>query len=223
MLSIRNLPTRNANQLIIAFTAEIPSPQVGPLGHPRPWLFGESCSYACVSTRSSAVHRGFVSFQSRVSSWIVIAAHRRKMYLVGAENPGHSPFRQWPFSPWSIRCSVQGQELEHTATFPSLALGPVPFPVWSVPNTVGQAAKLTPVHPLRSPGPLSPSPFCSLVRESPEKGLESRLSISAIGGNFARIQSPILVHPLVNEFPSVGCLVRSCWVRNSRFVTVLMG
>ncbi|KAM7249919.1 hypothetical protein ACFE04_019698 [Oxalis oulophora] len=59
-------------------------------------------------TCSSAVHR------FRVSSWIVIAAHRREMYLVGGRrSPGHSPFRQWPFSPWSIGWSVQGQKFEH--------------------------------------------------------------------------------------------------------------
>jgi hypothetical protein len=33
----------------------------------------------------------------------------------GGRKPGHSPFRQWLFSPWSVGCSVQGQKLEHTA------------------------------------------------------------------------------------------------------------
>ena len=172
---------------------------MGPLGHPRPWLLGESCSCACVSTCSSAVHRVFVSFQFRVSSWIVIAAHRRGMYLVGAERPGHSPFRQWPFSPWSIGCSVQGQKLEHTArNVPVLRFRACPS-VWSVLNTVGQQSLHLLTYCDGSPGPLSSSLFCSLVNQGlpdpPYKGGESRLSISAIGGNFARIRSPILVHP----------------------------
>ena len=33
--------------------------------------------------------------------WIVIAAHRCKMYFAGWFL-GHSPFKQWPFSPWSL-------------------------------------------------------------------------------------------------------------------------
>ena len=66
-----------------AFPAEIPSLQVGPLGHPRPWLFRESRS--CVVGLVARQSTGWVclSFQFRVSSWIVIAAHRREMYLVG--------------------------------------------------------------------------------------------------------------------------------------------
>ena len=65
-----------------AFPAEIPSLQVGPLGHPRPWLFRESRS--CVVGLLARQSTGWVclSFLFRVSSWIVIAAHRRKMYLV---------------------------------------------------------------------------------------------------------------------------------------------
>lgn len=66
-----------------AFPAEIPSLQVGPLGHPRPWLFRESRS--CVVGLVARQSTGWVclSLQFRVSSWIVIAAHRREMYLVG--------------------------------------------------------------------------------------------------------------------------------------------
>lgn len=129
-----------------AFPAEIPSLQVGPLGHPRPWLFRESRS--CVVGLVARQSTGWVclSFQFRVSSWIVIAAHRRKMYLVGGRrSPGHSPFRQWPFSPWSIGWSVQGQKLEHIDSARSrpslqgLSLGVVSTPYC-------RAAKLTLVH-----------------------------------------------------------------------------
>ena len=129
-----------------AFPAEIPSLQVGPLGHPRPWLFRESRS--CVVGLVARQSTGWVclSFQFRVSSWIVIAAHRREMYLVGGRrSPGHSPFRQWPFSPWSIGWSVQGQKLEHIDSARSrpslqgLSLGLVSTPYC-------RAAKLTPVH-----------------------------------------------------------------------------
>lgn len=82
-----------------------------------------------------------------MSSWIVIAAHRREMYLVGGgrRSPGHSPFRQWPFSPWSIGWSVQGQKLEHIDSARSrpslqgLSLG-------VVSTLYCRAAKLTLVH-----------------------------------------------------------------------------
>lgn len=130
------------------FPAEIPSLQVGPLGHPRPWLFRESRS--CVVGLVARQSTGWVclSFQFRVSSWIVIAAHRREMYLVGGRrSPGHSPFRQWPFSPWSIGWSVQGQKLEHIDSARSrpslqgLSLGVVSTPYC-------RAAKLTLVHSL---------------------------------------------------------------------------
>ncbi|KAK8948191.1 hypothetical protein KSP40_PGU008557 [Platanthera guangdongensis] len=95
----------------LAFPIEIPSLQVGPLGHPRPWLFRES--------RSSA--------------------HRCKMYLVGGgrgrrRSTGHSPFSQWPFSPWSVGWSVQGQKLEHISfarscpSLQGLSLGVVSTP-----------------------------------------------------------------------------------------------
>lgn len=172
---------------------------MGPLGHPRPWLFRESRS--CVVGLVARQSTGWVclSFLFRVSSWIVIAAHRREMYLVGGRrSTGHSPFRQWPFSPWSIRWSVQGQKLEHidsARSCPSLqglSLGVVSTPYC-------RAAKLTLVNLTNydgSPGPLSSSLFCSLVRgPDPHKGGGSRLNISAIGGNFARIRSPIPVHP----------------------------
>lgn len=53
----------------------------------------------------------------------------------------------------------------------------------------------------------------------PHKGGGSRLNISAIGGNFAHIRSPILLHPGWSCW--VNCdLVRSCRVIKSPFVTV---
>lgn len=117
---------------------------MGPPGHSRPWLFRESRS--CVVRLVAWQSTGWVclSFQFRVYSWIVIAAHRREMYLVG-KKPGHSPFRQWPFSPWSIGWSVQGQKLEHIDSARSrpslqgLSLG-------VVSTKYCRAAKLTLVH-----------------------------------------------------------------------------
>ena len=62
-----------------------------------------------------------------MSSWIVIAAHRREMYLVGGGGPLDIVlFRQWPFSPWSVGWSVQCQKLEDFRSFLSFASGPVP-------------------------------------------------------------------------------------------------
>lgn len=119
---------------------------------------------------------------------------------------------------------MQGQKLEHTArNVPVLRFRACPS-VWSVLNTVGQQSLHLFTYCDGSPGPLSSSLFCSLVNQGlpdpPYKGGESRLSISAIGGNFARIRSPILVHPGWSCW--VNCyLVWSCWVSNSRFVTVL--
>ncbi|MCE0481816.1 hypothetical protein HAX54_039889, partial [Datura stramonium] len=82
----------------------------------------------------------------RMSSWIVIAAHRREMYLVGGRRShGHSTFRLWSFSPLSIGWSVQGQKLEHIDSAHSrpslqgLSLGVVSTPYC-------RAAKLTLVH-----------------------------------------------------------------------------
>nr|KJB09768.1 hypothetical protein B456_001G163500 [Gossypium raimondii] len=141
-----------------AFPAEIPSLQVGPLGHPRPWLFRESRS--CVVELVARQSTGWVclSFQFRVSSWIVLAAHRREM--------------QWPFSPWSIGWSVQGQKLEHI-----------------------DSARSRPALQGLSLGVVS-TPYCRAAKgPDPHKRGGSRLNISDIGGNFARIRSPILVHP----------------------------
>lgn len=116
---------------------------------------------------------------------------------------------------------MQGQKLEHinsARSCPSLqglSLGVVSTPYC-------RAAKLTLVHLLwRFTRASFLLPFL-LTRRGPDpyKGGGSRLNISAIGGNFARIRSPILVHPGWSCW--VNCdLVRSYRVSNSRFVTVL--
>jgi hypothetical protein len=91
---------------------------------------------------------------------------------------------------------VQGQKLEHidsARSCPSLqglSLGVVSTPYC-------RAAKLTLVHLLwRFTRASFLLPFL-LTRRGPDphKGGGSRLNISAIGGNFVRIRSPILVHP----------------------------
>lgn len=69
------------------------------------------------------------------------------MYLVGGgrRSPGHSRFRQWPFSPWSIRWEVQGQKIEHIDSARSCpSLQGLPLGVVSTPYC--RAAKLTLVH-----------------------------------------------------------------------------
>lgn len=69
------------------------------------------------------------------------------MYLVGGgrRSPGHSRFRQWPFSPWSIRWEVQGQKIEHIDSARSRpSLQGLPLGVVSTPYC--RAAKLTLVH-----------------------------------------------------------------------------
>ncbi|KAI5389615.1 hypothetical protein KIW84_075052 [Lathyrus oleraceus] len=47
------------------------------------------------------------------SKILVHRAQDRDLLDLTLSHSGHSPFRQWPFSPWSIRWSVQGQKLEH--------------------------------------------------------------------------------------------------------------
>jgi len=133
--------------------------------------------------------------------WIVIAAHRRKMYFAGW-SLGHSPFRQWPFSPRSIGCSMQDQKFALQVPFIPPFHSRIRPSVWSVPDTVGQQS----LHLFTysgSPRPLSSSLFCSpLTRGLPDllQREESRLNISAIGGNFARIQFSIIVHLEKNIF-----------------------
>ncbi|KAH0727929.1 hypothetical protein KY284_003794 [Solanum tuberosum] len=101
----------------------------------RPRFPGES--------RSCVV--GLVARQS--TGWRPIGA--RCTLWGGRRAPGHSPFRQWPFSPWSIGWSVQGQKLEHIDSARSrpslqgLSLGVVSTPYC-------RAAKLTLVQDLGS-------------------------------------------------------------------------
>lgn len=133
------------------------------------------------------------------------------MYFAGW-SLGHSPFRQWPFSPWSIGCSVQDQKFALQVPFIPPFNSRAHPSVWSVLDTGGQQS----LHLFTyggSPRPLSSSLFCSLpTRRLPDllQREESRLNISAIGGNFARIQFSIIVHL---EKKSIF------WVSNSRFVT----
>ena len=146
---------------------------MGPLGQPRPWLFRESCSCVVGLVARQSTEWVFLSFQFRVSSWIVIVAHRREMYLVeeGRRSLGHSPFRQWLFSPWSIRWSVQGQKLEHIIPLVLVLRFRACPSVWSVLHTVGQRSLHLFTNYDGSPGPLSSSLFCSLVGvRTPTKG-----------------------------------------------------
>lgn len=175
---------------------------MGPLGHPRPWLFRESRS--CVVGLVARQSTGWVclSFQFRVSSWIVIAAHRREMYLVGGGGGPRgivlSGSGRLVHGPLDGRCKARNWNTL-IPLVPVLRFRACPS-VWSVLHTVGQRSLHLFTNYDGSPGPLSSSLFCSLVCSlvrgpDPHKGGGSRLNISAIGGNFARIRSPILVHP----------------------------
>jgi hypothetical protein len=170
----------------------IPSLQVGPLSWPRPWLFRESRS--CVVGLVARQSTGWVclSFQFRVSSWIVIAAHRREMYLVGRAVLVLSGSGRLVHGPLDGRCKARNWNT-FIPLVPVLRFRACPS-VWSVLHTAGQRSLHLFTNYDGSPGPLSSSLFCSLVGK-PYKGGGSRLNISAIGGNFARIRSPILVHP----------------------------
>jgi hypothetical protein len=117
------------------------------------------------------------------------------MYFAG-RSPGHSPFGQWPFSPWSIGCSVQDQNFALQVPLVPAFRSRVRPSVWSVLDTIGQQS----LHLFTSdgsPGLLSSPLFCLLLTQRLPDLLqrkESRLNISAIGGNFARIQFSIVVH-----------------------------
>ena len=171
---------------------------MGPLGHPRPLLFRESRS--CVVELVARQSTGLVclSFQFRVSSWIVIAAHRREMYLVGG---GGGPLDivlsgsgRLVHGPLDGRCKARNWNTL-IPLVPVLRFRACPS-VWSVLHTVGQQSLHLFTHE-GSPGPLFSLPFClSVTRGLPDllQREESRLNISAIGGSFARIQSSIIVH-----------------------------
>ena len=125
--------------------SEIPSLQVGPLSATHDLGFLENPAPRGVGL-VAAVHRvGFIPVSW--SSWIVIAAHRRKMYLWGGMDIDSPSLQgQWPFSPLFGRCKARNWNTFRTRSFPSFASGPVP--------RCGQywvrirAAKLTLVHSL---------------------------------------------------------------------------
>lgn len=146
---------------------------MGPLGHPRPWLFRESRS--CVLGLSARQSTGFLSlsFLFRVSSWIVIGAHRRKMYLVGGGGlpldivlSGSVPLVHGPLDG---RCKARNWKTL-IPLLPVLRFRACPS-VWSVLHTVGQRSLHLFTNYDGSPRPLSSSLFCSLLEvRNPTKG-----------------------------------------------------
>jgi hypothetical protein len=59
------------------------------------------------------------------------------MYFAGW-SLGHSPFGQWPFSPWSIECSVQDKNFTlQVPLIPAFRSRVCPS-VWLVLDTIGQ-------------------------------------------------------------------------------------
>lgn len=147
---------------------------MGPLGHPRPWLFRESRS--CVVELVARQSTGWVclSFQFRVSSWIVIAAHGRKMYLVWGGGGGPldivlSGSGRLVHGPLDGRCKAKNWNTL-IPLVPVLRFRACPS-VWSVLHTVGQRSLHLFTNYDGSPGPLSSSLFCSLVGvRTPTKG-----------------------------------------------------
>jgi hypothetical protein len=59
------------------------------------------------------------------------------MYFAGRSSR-HSPFRQWPFSPWSIGCSVQDQKFSLQVPLVPAFHSRVHPLVWLVLDTIGQ-------------------------------------------------------------------------------------
>jgi len=147
---------------------------VGPLGHPRPWLFRESRS--CVVELVARQSTGWVclSFPFRVSSWIVLAAHRREMYLVWGGGGGPldivlSGSGRLVHGPLDGRCKAKNWNTL-IPLVPVLRFRACPS-VWSVLHTVGQRSLHLFTNYDGSPGPLSSSLFCSLVGvRTPTKG-----------------------------------------------------
>ncbi len=83
------------------------------------------------------------------------------MYFAG-QSPGHSPFGQWPFSPWSIRCSVQDQNFALQVPLVPAFRSRVCPSVWLVLDTIGHRS----LHLFTSDGSpwlLSSSLFCLLL------------------------------------------------------------
>lgn len=133
------------------------------VGHPWPSAFWR-IPFLCLWTCSSAVHRvGFFPSLFRVSSWIVIAAHRRKMYLVG-RSPGHSLLAGRLFlvyGPLDVRCKAKKLHCKSTPRYcPRFRARPS---VWSVLDTVGRQSLHLFTYYDGSPGPPSSTPSCSLA------------------------------------------------------------
>jgi hypothetical protein len=102
------------------------------------------------------------------------------MYFAG-RSPGHSPFGQWPFSPWSIGCSVQDQNFALQVPLVPAFRSRVRPSVWSVLDTIGQQS----LHLFTSdgsPGLLSSSLFLlasnSKAARPPTKERESTEHLS---------------------------------------------
>jgi hypothetical protein len=120
--------------------------------------------------------------------WIIIQPIGAKCTLWGG--PLDSPFGQWPFSPWSIGCSVQDQNFALQVPLIPVFRSKVRPSVWSVLDTIREHS----LHLFTSNGS---SLFCLLLTQRLLDLLqrkESRLNISAIGENFTRIQISIVVH-----------------------------
>ena len=124
---------------------------------------------------------GFLSFQFRVYSWIVIAAHRREMYLVGG---GGGPLDivlsgsgRLVHGPFDGRCKARNWNTL-IPLVPVLRFRACPS-VWSVLHTVGLRSLHLFTNYDGSPGPLSSSLFCSLVGvRTPQRGRESTEHLS---------------------------------------------
>ena len=118
-----------------------------------------------------------------MSSWIVIAAHRRKMYLVCVWGGGGpldivlSGSGRLVHGPLDGRCKARNWNTL-IPLVPVLRFRACPS-VWSVLHTVGQRSLHLFTNYEGSPGPLSSSLFCSLVGSGPpQRGRESTEHLS---------------------------------------------
>jgi hypothetical protein len=104
--------------------------------------------------------------------------------------------------PLDVRCKTKNLHCKYPSFLPLILNFRARPSVWSVLDTDGQQS----LHLFTyggSPRPLSSSLFCLLpTRRLPDplQREKSRLNISAIGGNFARIQFSIIVHLEKNLF-----------------------
>jgi hypothetical protein len=115
-----------------------------------------------------------------VYSWIVIAAHRREMYLVGG---GGGPMDivlsgsgRLVHGPLDGRCKARNWNTL-IPLVPVLRFRACPS-VWSVLHTVGQRSLHLFTNYDGSPGPLSSSLFCSQGSGPPQRGRESTEHLS---------------------------------------------